>query len=311
MDQVCDINNFQKLIEFIDRAKENLSPDFLLVILGPTASGKTKLAVKLAQHYHAEIISADSRQVYRKLDIGTGKDLHEYQDIPYHLIDIRNPDDLYDVKNFKQDFEQAYQDISARGKATILCGGTGSYIQSILQDQPYSHIPKDEEFRRNKYELSKEALIEEIRSYQVPEDFKIDWDNHKRLVRALEIVQYLKSNPLPQSKERIVKDYLILGLSPDLLSRRGRIDKRLDVRLKQGLLEEVEALLKAGMTHEQLQWFGLEYKYASLYLLGELDDEGFKKKLKTEIHRFAKRQMTYFRKMEKDGIKINWITIQV
>ena len=309
MDQVRDISNIQELIESIHQAEEFLSPDFLLIILGPTASGKTKLAVQLAQAMNGEIISADSRQVYRRLDIGTGKDLIEYQDIPYHLIDIVEPLEKYNVDLFREDFQQAFIKILNRGKLPILCGGTGSYIQSLLQVQPYSQIPKDLELQAELSLLSKETLLERINEHSIPEDFNIDWNSHKRLVRALEILMYMKVHPKLDVADNAVKNFLILGLSPDRETRRGRIDKRLESRMEEGLLAEVEGLLAQGISHEQLQWFGLEYKYASLHLMGELTLEDFNEKLRTEIHRFAKRQMTYFRKMEKDGLKIHWINL--
>jgi len=309
MDQVRNIKTFQELVEFINQAKDNLSPDFLLIVLGPTASGKTKLAVKLAQNLDGEIISADSRQVYRKLDIGTGKDLMEYQDVAHHLIDIRNPEEQYNVDQFKKDFEHSYNKILKRKKTAILCGGTGSYIQSLLIDRPYSSVPKNSELQKDLSTLSKEKLIEAIQLNGPPKDLEIDWNNHKRLVRALEIIQYLKSNSLAAPKGSIIKNYLVIGLNPALDIRRSRIDNRLNSRLEEGFLEEVKGLLAGGISHEQLQWFGLEYKYASLHLLGELNSVEFQEKLRIEIHRFAKRQMTYFRKMEKDGIKINWINL--
>ncbi|COW04556.1 tRNA delta(2)-isopentenylpyrophosphate transferase MiaA_1 [Mycobacterium tuberculosis] len=310
MDQVRDLTKFPELIQFIHQAKENLSPDFLLIVLGPTASGKTKLAVKLAEVLDGEIISADSRQVYRKLDIGTGKDLKEYDQIPYHLIDIKNPDEKYDVDEFKNDFLVVYQDILSRNKLPILCGGSGSYIQSLLESRPYSSVPKNRELQKELSVFDKEELIEKIKSYSIPADFKIDWNNQKRLVRSLEILEYLSSHELPISKGPLVKNYLILGLNPSLEIRRERIDVRLNSRMEEGLLEEVKGLIDSGIDHEQLKWFGLEYKYVSRYLLGDFDFCEFKEKLRTEIHRFAKRQMTYFRKMERDGLRIFWIDSQ-
>lgn len=310
MDQVRDLTKFPELIQFIHQAKENLSPDFLLIVLGPTASGKTKLAVKLAEVLDGEIISADSRQVYRKLDIGTGKDLKEYNRTPFHLINIKNPDEKYNVDEFKKDFLVAYQDILSRNKLPILCGGSGSYIQSLLESRPYSAVPKNKELQKELLVSDKEELIEKIKSYSIPADFKIDWNNQKRLVRSLEILEYLSSHELPISNGPLVKNYLILGLNPSLELRRERIDVRLNSRLEEGFLEEVEDLIDSGIDHEQLQWFGLEYKYVSQYFLGDFDFSHFKEKLRTEIHRFAKRQMTYFRKMERDGIRIFWIDIQ-
>ena len=309
MDEIRNINTIENILEYINRAKENLSPDFLLILLGPTASGKTKLSVSLAKELNAEIISADSRQVYKNLNIGSGKDLEEYRNIPYHLIDIIEPKEKYSVKEFRKDFFKAYDEIRSKNKQAILCGGTGSYIQSILQQQPYSEIPKNEGFELDYLDKSKEEIIEILKKKDIPKDFNIDWNNKKRLIRALEILEYLEINELPSIKSEIIKDYVVIGLNPNLNTRREKIDIRLVQRIEQGMIKEVEDLISSGLSHEQIQWFGLEYKYISYYLLGLMSKEEFKDKLKTEIHRFAKRQMTYFRKMEKDGIKIHWIDI--
>lgn len=307
MDKICDLRTTQDIVKHINRAKEKLSPDLLLILMGPTASGKTRLAVELAKALHGEIISADSRQVYQGLDIGTGKDLKEYDEIPYHLIDIVPPTAQYSVKEFVKDFDIAYQGIIGRGKLPILCGGTGSYVQTLLQPQPYSSIPKDDTFHVEHAALSKAELIEKVKAEEIPVDFQIDWQSPKRLIRALEIVRYLKINDQPAAIATKHYPYLIMALNPPLETRRSRIDKRLSARMEEGLIPEVQGLLESGLTHEQLQWFGLEYKYASYYLLGQLTLEEFHDKLRTEIHRFAKRQMTYFRKMEKDGLEIHWL----
>ncbi len=307
MDQVRVINTFKDLISYIDQAKETLSPDFVLIILGPTASGKTKLAVQIAKELDGEIISADSRQVYKYLDIGTGKDLKEYEGIPHHLIDIREPHETYQVDQFKAGVPILLKEIKARQKLPIICGGTGSYIESLLIEKSLSAIPKNKTLQEELAKKDKTELIQDIQDMGIPEGMRIDWNNHKRLVRALEILRYLQYNPIPKAQEPILKHYLILGLNPDLENRRKRIDIRLNNRITEGLLEEVSDLLDKGISHQQLQWFGLEYKYASLHLLGEMDLETFKEKLRTEIHRFAKRQMTYFRKMEKEGLQIHWL----
>ncbi|WP_149527529.1 tRNA (adenosine(37)-N6)-dimethylallyltransferase MiaA [Sphingobacterium hotanense] len=307
MDKICDLKTTQDIVKYINRAKETLSPDLLLILIGPTASGKTKLAVELAKALDGEIISADSRQVYQGLDIGTGKDLKEYDGIPYHLIDIAPPTTQYSVKEFVKDFDIAYQDIIRRGKLPILCGGTGSYVQTLLQPQPYSSIPKDDTFHVEHAAFTKAELIDKIKAEEIPSDFQIDWDSHNRLIRALEIIRYLETNELPIDSANKQYPYLIMALNPSLETRRGRIDKRLSARMEEGLIPEVQGLLESGLSHDQLQWFGLEYKYASYYLLGKLTLEEFHDKLRTEIHRFAKRQMTYFRKMEKDGLAIHWL----
>ena len=308
MDGVRHLSASEQLITYINRAKENqnLSPDFLLIVLGPTASGKTKLAVRLAEHLNGEVISADSRQVYKGLDIGTGKDLAEYGNIPYHLIDIRDPGAAYSANLFRQDFNLAYQAIRKKCKQAILCGGSGSYIQAILQDQPYSNIPANSDFHSDMASRDLNSLISYLRSLEVPENFSIDFSNKKRVIRAIEIAEFLQHNQLPEIKVKTIKEYLIIGLQPDREQRRQAIDSRLIQRLNEGLIEEVQHLLSKGLSHDQIEWFGLEYKYVSYYLRGTLSRGQFIEKLRTEIHRFAKRQMTYFRKMEKDGICIHW-----
>jgi len=278
----------------------------VIVILGPTASGKTKLAVQLAQQINAEIISADSRQIYRRMDIGTGKDLSEYQDIPYHLIDIHEPGERYHLGNFIADFHQAQQSIAAKGKHTILCGGTGLYIQSVIQQNPYALVPSIEGLKESLLEYSEAELLKRLQEYTPPANFQIDLSTKKRMIRAIEILAFLKLYPDHLGPQRTI-DSIVIGLNPPLETRRAHISQRLKQRLKGGFLEEVEKLLAEGITHEQLQYYGLEYKYASLHLLGQLDSPAFITKLETEIHRYAKRQMTYFRKMEKDGIIIHWV----
>lgn len=298
----------------IDRLKYTLSlleqqtvpKEKVIVILGPTASGKTKLAVQLAQHIDAEIISADSRQIYRRMDIGTGKDLSEYQDIPYHLIDIHEPGKRYNLGNFIADFRQAQQSILEKGKHTILCGGTGLYIQSVIQQNPYALIPSIEGFKESLLAYPETELLTRLQEYTLPVNFQIDLSTKKRIIRAIEILAFLENHPDHIVQQQAV-DSIVIGLNPPLEIRREHISQRLKQRLNEGFLEEVCGLLTEGITHEQLQYYGLEYKYASLHLLGQLDYPAFTTKLETEIQRYAKRQMTYFRKMEKDGIIIHWV----
>lgn len=297
----------QKIEQIIHQAKDNLSPDLLLIILGPTASGKTKLAVALAKEIQGEIISADSRQVYRHMDIGTGKDLQEYQDIPYHLIDRKDPGQQYSVDLFKTDFFMAYDDIISRQARPILCGGSGSYIQAVLQDSPYSQIPKNPVLQEELAKLSRAELISRVQGLTIPKDFKIDFDSHKRLVRSVEILQYLDRFSPEIHPQRTVQNYIVFGLNPPLEQRRSHITKRLKQRLENGLIEEVDNLLRQGVSAEKLIHYGLEYKYVTFYLRGEMSLDELFKKLNVEIHRYAKRQMTYFRKMEKDGITIHWL----
>ncbi|MCF2490782.1 tRNA (adenosine(37)-N6)-dimethylallyltransferase MiaA [Dyadobacter sp. CY347] len=284
----------------------------LLVILGPTASGKTHLSVKVASLLNGEIISADSRQVYRDMDIGTGKDLAEYEldgrQIPYHLIDIREAGEQYNVNEFQHDFETAYETISSRGNVPILCGGTGFYILSLLKGHAYAAIPVNEKLRAELEELPKDLLLARFASYQTTYQPIADTSTRKRLIRAIEISDFLTHNPAEEAfTEKPAYDYIVFGLNPRVEVRRDRISARLRTRLEHGLIEEVKALLERGLTAEQLIYYGLEYKWITLYLTGALHYEEMVSRLETEIHRFAKRQMTFFRKMEKDGIEIQWL----
>jgi len=291
-----------------DIPAEVLPPSGLLrVVLGPTASGKTELAVILAKRIGGEIISVDSRQVYRGMDIGTGKDLDAYQGVPVHLVDICEPGERYNVSRFRTDFHRAYRDILERGRQPIACGGTGLYLHSVLQPQPYVDVPVDLPLREKLQKLSKEKLRQFIDNHVVPSNFQVDRSSHKRLVRAVEVLAYLEKHPDWKPEDQPHYPHVIFGLDPPLAERRSNISHRLEERIRQGLVEEVESLLANGLTHETLHYYGLEYKYASLFLLGEIDRQTFFGRLETEIHRYAKRQMTFFRKMEKDGLKIHWI----
>ena len=290
----------------INQVRDISAPDFLCVILGPTASGKTALGVALAERLSAEIISIDSRQVYRGMDIGTGKELSSYKNIPYHLIDIREPHDRYDISQFQIDFHKAFSTIVSHGKVPIAVGGTGLYMHTLFLPQPYTQVPVDPKLREQLLPLNKITLIERLGEYELPFDFKIDQSSHKRLIRAIEILEQLKSGYKVVYEKPRYKP-LIFGLNPPVATRRQRISERLSKRLDDGLLQEVEQLLEQGLSHNDLQYFGLEYKYSSLYLLGKLDKKTFFSRLETEIHRYAKRQMTFFRKMEKDGLAIHWL----
>lgn len=283
----------------------------LLVILGPTAIGKTKLAVALADEFNGEIISADSRQVFKRMDIGTGKDLSDYRlhhkEIPYHLINIKDPGEKYHVNAFKEDFYTAFAQIIAAKKLPILCGGTGMYIHSLLQNHELTAVPTNETLRTDLSSFSKTALQECLMKYPENLRLKADFSSTKRLIRAIEIADYLSHQQL----EKIVRpgfEPLIIGLESELTTRRKRIFDRLDLRLKSGLIEEVEQLLVEGVTNEMLIFYGLEYKFVAAYLSGAYTMDVLKERLGTAICQFAKRQLTFFRKMEKDGIKINWLS---
>ncbi|WEK21248.1 MAG: tRNA (adenosine(37)-N6)-dimethylallyltransferase MiaA [Candidatus Pedobacter colombiensis] len=282
----------------------------LFVILGPTASGKTKLAVNLANTLNGEIISADSRQVFEGMDIGTGKDLEEYiingRKIPYHLIDIRKAGESYNVNEFKEDFYSAFKTITEKNALPILCGGTGMYIHSILQNHEYTAIPQNAPLRSMLEELDVVELRNILSAYSPEFTAHADLSSRKRLIRAIEVSSYLTENTLKKI-ERPTFNPFVIGLTLDVGLRRKRIIDRLDLRLKQGLINEVEQLINEGVSKEKLIFYGLEYKFVVSYLSGEIDFDMLKDKLGIAICQFAKRQMTFFRKMEKDGIEINWI----
>ncbi|MEZ4904753.1 MAG: tRNA (adenosine(37)-N6)-dimethylallyltransferase MiaA [Spirosomataceae bacterium] len=283
----------------------------LLVILGPTASGKTKLAAHLATHLDGEIISADSRQVYRGMSLGTGKDLEEYiingQSIPYHLIDIVEAGDAYNVYRFQQDFQTAYQEIKSRNRTPILCGGSGLYIEAVLKQHQFTAIPINEPLREILAQQTNEQLLQLF--HETPSDYKplADISTRKRLIRAIEMNTYLHHNPLPYFPSSTLHSAPIFGLILPVEVRRERITKRLHQRLKDGLIDEVQTLLNRGVAAEKLIYYGLEYKFITEYLLGTLDYHTMTERLNVAIHQFAKRQMTFFRKMERDGLVIEWL----
>ena len=284
----------------------------LIVILGPTASGKTHLAVQLAHRINGEIISADSRQVYREMNIGTGKDLEEYildnQAIPYHLINILNAGEQYHIHFFQQDFQRVYQDIVSRGKTPILCGGSGMYLEAVLKGYEFTSIPIDENLRDELLEKPTEELTQIFRKNPSEYTQKADISTRKRLIRAIEINQFLRQNPDFNISPPNIPEFIIFGLNPETESRRMSITKRLNHRLENGMIEEVKTLIDKGISPEKLIFYGLEYKFITQYLTGELTYEIMVERLNVAIHQFAKRQMTYFRKMEHDGLKINWLS---
>jgi tRNA dimethylallyltransferase len=279
----------------------------VIVLLGPTASGKTALSVDLAKALNGEIISADSRQVYKGMDIGTGKDLQLYSNVPYHLINICEAGEKYNLSRFQSDFEIVTNLILDKKKTAVLCGGTGLYLQAVIQGFDNVEIPADEILINQLDELSERELLEKYNLFKnKPEN--VDLSTRKRQIRAIEKAIYLTNNPqlIVEKKHRKFK-FAIFGLNPDVEIRRKNISLRLNERLANGLIEEVQGLLNKGLSHEILQYYGLEYKYVSLFLLGELTKKEMEIKLETEIHRYAKRQMTFFRSMESKGIKINWL----
>ena len=281
----------------------------LITILGPTASGKTPLAAQLAAKLNTEIISGDSRQVYREMDLGTGKDLDDYvvdgQQIPYHLIDIAEPGYKYNVFEFQRDFLEAYEEITSRGKLPILCGGTGMYLESVLKGYRLIPVPENKQLRE---ELAGKTLSEltEMLSHYKKLHNSTDVDTVKRAIRAIEIEEYylheaVDARPFPKLKS------LIIGVDIDREHRREKISRRLRQRLDDGMVDEVRKLLDKGIPAEDLVYYGLEYKYLTLYVTGKLTYEEMVSQLEIAIHQFAKRQMTWFRGMERRGFEIHWI----
>jgi tRNA dimethylallyltransferase len=285
----------------------------LITILGPTASGKTKLAVALAHQIGGEIISADSRQVYRGMDIGTGKDLEEYiidnQIISYHLIDIIDAGESYHIHRFQEDFNKVFKEITSKNKPAILCGGSGMYLDAVLKGYQFTAIPIDENLRESLIEKSQEELTEIFQQH--PSDFSnlADISTKKRLIRAIEISYFLLKNPTYKIQESKSPNSIIFGLNPAVELRRERITKRLHERLRNGMIEEVKTLIDKGIPPEKLIFYGLEYKFITQFLQSELTYKTMIELLNVAIHQFAKRQMTYFRKMERDGLKINWLDL--
>ena len=277
----------------------------IVCVLGPTASGKTRYAVDLARKMGAEIISADSRQVYRGMDIGTGKDLDEYGEVPYHLIDIVDAGEKYDIWRYQHDFEDAYRNILSRGRRAILCGGSGLYIEAACCGYHLPDVPANPALRAELEHYDDETLIARLASLKTLHNHT-DYDTRQRLIRALEIAIYQQEHPVNRS-EFLPKKTKFIGLNVSRDERRTRIDRRLDERLEAGMVDEVKALLDRGIAPEDLIYYGLEYKFVTRYLIGELSYEQMKSGLQTAIHQFAKRQMTWFRGMERRGIEIEWI----
>jgi len=280
----------------------------LLIILGATASGKTKLAVQVADALNGEIISADSRQIFKQMDIGTGKDLGEYsfngKNIPYHLINILSPGERYHVDAFKNDFYTAFEDIIRRGKTPILCGGSGMYIHSILQNQTFTAVPVNE-LLRNELELQgTDFLLATLNQYE--QIGYVDLKSRKRIIRAIEVAEFLKSNDIPITERPEIKP-VIFGLKNEVNITREKILLRLENRLANGMIEEVKILLNQGIAKEMLIFYGLEYKFIVSYLEGDIDYEELQLRLGIAICQYAKRQNTFFRKMEKDSVLINWL----
>ena len=281
----------------------------LITILGPTASGKTPLATALADRLGTEIISGDSRQVYRRMDLGTGKDLVDYtvegRQVPYHLIDIVEPGYKYNVFEYQRDFLKAYQEITAKNKLPILCGGTGMYIESVLKGYRLLPVPENPELRASLEGKSLEELTGILEGYKKLHN-STDVDTAKRAIRAIEIEEYYKQQPAEYREFPSLKS-LIIGVDIDRELRREKITRRLKQRLDEGMVEEVRGLLAEGIDPENLIYYGLEYKFLTQYAIGELTFDEMFHQLETAIHQFAKRQMTWFRGMERRGFTIHWL----
>ncbi|MDD4148882.1 MAG: tRNA (adenosine(37)-N6)-dimethylallyltransferase MiaA [Bacteroidales bacterium] len=281
----------------------------LIVITGATAGGKTSVASNLAKRINGEIISADSRQVYRGMDIGTGKDLEDYfvngMQIPNHLIDIVDAGCKYNVYEFQKDFFRVFDDINSRGNNAILCGGTGLYIESVLKNYRLIQVPVNENLREKLKNKSIAELEVILKSFKKMHN-RSDLDTTKRAIRAIEISEFYETNNLKEDKVPDINP-IIFGIHFDRDQRRARITERLKYRLENGMIDEAKKLIDAGVSHPDMEYYGLEYKFLSWYLTGKITYEELFTKLNIAIHQFAKRQMTWFRKMEKDGTKIHWI----
>lgn len=281
----------------------------LIVITGATAGGKTSVATNLALSLNTEIISADSRQIYRGMDIGTGKDLADYEingiKIPYHLIDICDAGYKYNVFEFRRDFMKVYTDIISRGKTPILCGGTGLYIEAVIKNYDLVLVPVNENLRKELENKNIDELEKILRSYKHLHN-RSDLDTKKRAVRAIEIMEYYSRNKYVREHIPELKP-IVFGIYYERDERRARITKRLKQRLENGMIEEVKKLLDSGISHSDMEYYGLEYKFLSWYIAGKITYDELFTQLNTAIHQFSKRQMTWFRKMEKDGSKIIWI----
>ena len=281
----------------------------LITIIGPTASGKTPLAAALANRLHTEIISGDSRQVYRRMDLGTGKDLVDYtvngHEVPYHLIDIVEPGYKYNVFEYQRDFLKAYEEITAKGKLPVLCGGTGMYVESVLKGYRLLPVPENPELRASLEGKSLEELTHILEGYKKLHN-STDVDTAKRAIRAIEIEEYYKQQP-PEYREFPSLHSLIVGVNIDRELRREKITRRLKQRLDEGMVEEVRGLLAEGIHPDNLIYYGLEYKFLTQYAIGELTYDEMFLQLETAIHQFAKRQMTWFRGMERRGFTIHWL----
>lgn len=281
----------------------------MITILGPTASGKTTLAAHLAASLQGEIISADSRQVYRRMDLGTGKDLDDYRidgvQVPYHLIDICEPGTQYNVYEYQKDFKKVWRELQERQVLPVLCGGTGLYLESVLRGYRMDTVPENTPLRESLAGKSLEELTALLSTYKTLHN-KTDVDSVKRAIRAIEIAEYYRTHPVDQTEMPSLNS-LVIGIDIPRELRRSRISARLKQRLDEGMIDEVRSLLAEGIPADNLIYYGLEYKFLTLHVLGQLSYEEMYHQLEIAIHQFAKRQMTWFRGMERRGVCIHWI----
>lgn len=289
---------------------EMISKPEIVAVVGPTACGKTHRAVQIASAFGGEVISGDSRQVYRGMDIGTGKDLKEYGDTPYHLIDIADAGDKYNLHRFLTDFRRAFEDIRERGHLPVLCGGTGMYVESALSGLNMPEVERNEELRSSLSGKSLMELTEILKTYG-PLHNTTDIDTRDRALRAIEIRKYYEEHPekaeTADREKAIPLKSVVIGLDIPRDDRRARISLRLDSRLEEGMIDEIRMLIENGVNPEDLIYYGLEYKFVTLYVIGELSLAEMRRQLEIAIHQFAKRQMTWWRGMEKRGIPIHWL----
>ncbi len=282
----------------------------VLTVVGPTATGKTARAVSLARAFNGEIISGDSRQVYRTMDLGTGKDLEEYGEVPYHLIDVCQAGEKYNLHRYLRDFRNALAMVKEKGKLPILCGGTGMYVETALSGVELPDVPENPTLRSCLSDKSLEELTEILKTYKTLHN-TTDIDTCKRAIRAIEIEEYYRENTdLAQKADRKVSkplDSVIIGIDVPREVRRKRISDRLEKRLQDGMVDEIRQILDDSVKPDDLIYYGLEYKFLTLYVIGKLSYEDMKRQLEIAIHQFAKRQMTWFRGMERRGFKINWL----
>lgn len=290
--------------------REDMSVRPLIAVVGPTASGKTRRAVDIARALNGEIISADSRQVYRGMDLGTGKDLEEYGEIPYHLIDICDAGTRYDLHRYLHDFRKAYEDIESRGKRAVICGGSGMYVENAVRGIQLPEVPRNEELRATLADKNLEELSDILAGYRELHNVN-DTDTVARALRAIEIQEYYRTHPVEAktatNEGAVPLDCVVVGVDIPREERRRRISERLKQRLDSGMVDEIRNLIDSGVKPDDLIYYGLEYRFITLHVIGELTYEEMYHGLETAIHQFAKRQMTWFRGMEKRGTRITWL----